>query len=223
MSKATLVRKITRTDPDYPVNVTIALGRHSPAELQAIGEMSLLRQPTLALVCSLKCPGSIILATHIFATRTSRSGPVVVGGFHSPMERQCLDLLIRRRVPAVVCPARSIEKIRLPVAWKNAISTNHLLVLSQFPPGRRRATTEQALMRNEFVGALADQILIPHARPASKTEQLALKLMQMGKRVLTFHDNRNERLLQLGAQPFDGLLHQNDMTPSETTEAWFSI
>jgi hypothetical protein len=99
----------------------------------------------------------------------------------------------------------------------------HLLILAPFAPGHKRATTRQAVIRNEFAGALAERVLIPHARPGSKTEHLVRRLLEAGKRVLTFHDRKNEHLLQLGVQPFDGLLQPNEGIPPEATGAWFGV
>lgn len=221
MPRTTLIKKIAWEDPEYPACLSLCLGQHAPPVLYTIGDMSILHRHALALVCSVRCPGSIILATYVFATRAAPAGPTLIGGFHSPMERQCLEILRHRKVPTIVCPARSIEKMRLPAAWREALSANLLLILSPFPPGQRRATARLATMRNEFVTALAERTLIPHARPGSNTEQLARKLIASGKSVFTFHDNENDGLLKLGAKPYGGLLQQNEDMVPRTAEPWF--
>jgi hypothetical protein len=41
------------------------------------------------------------------------AGIPIIGGFHSPMEKECLDLLLRGQQPIVICPARSIQGMRI--------------------------------------------------------------------------------------------------------------
>jgi hypothetical protein len=41
------------------------------------------------------------------------AGIVMAGGFHSPMEQDCLDFLLRGNQPVVVCPAKGLAHVRL--------------------------------------------------------------------------------------------------------------
>jgi hypothetical protein len=59
-----------------------------------------------ALFCSARCPGRAILAAHDQAALWRDEGRCVVGGFHSPVEEECLRILLRGRQPVIVCPAR---------------------------------------------------------------------------------------------------------------------
>ncbi len=65
----------------------------------------------------------------------------------------------------------------------------------------QRITADTALTRNRFVAALADTVLIAHAQPGSKTEQLAQEVVGWGKQVHTLDHPANEHLLALGATP----------------------
>ncbi|MBA3707606.1 MAG: hypothetical protein H0W83_02155, partial [Planctomycetes bacterium] len=65
------------------------------------------------------------------------AGVAVIGGFHSPMEQECLALLLKGRQPIVICPARGIDEMRLAIAWREAISAGRLLVISPFEPKDR--------------------------------------------------------------------------------------
>ena len=77
--------------------------------------------------------------------------------------------------PIVVCPARSIENMRIPRDWRPALDDGRLLVLSPFPAAARRPTAELAAQRNDLVADLAQRVFIAHAAPASKTEAFARK------------------------------------------------
>ena len=101
------------------------------------------------------------------------------------MEKECLRLLLRGEQPVVVCPARGIDKMRIPRDWRAALDEDRLLVLSPFPSTRRRPTAGLAAQRNDLVAELAAQVFIAHAAPGSKTEAFARKLAASGKSLLT--------------------------------------
>jgi predicted Rossmann fold nucleotide-binding protein DprA/Smf involved in DNA uptake len=58
----------------------------------------------------------------------------------------------------------------------------------------------EVLYRNKLVAALADRIFITYASPNSKTEAFCRQVVEWGKKVYTFKENRN--LLNSGAQPY---------------------
>ena len=81
------------------------------------------------------------------------------------------------------------------------MAAGRLLLMSPFGEMVRRMTADTALTRNRFVAALADTVLIAHAQPGSKTEQLAQEVVGWGKPVYTLDHTANEHLLALGAEP----------------------
>lgn len=93
------------------------------------------------------------------------------------MEKECLRLLLRGSQPVIICPARSIEGMRLPREWRQPLENGRLLLLSSFAHSQRRVTTDLAQQRNEFVAALADQIFIAYAAPGSKTDGFVHSLL----------------------------------------------
>jgi predicted Rossmann fold nucleotide-binding protein DprA/Smf involved in DNA uptake len=184
------------THPDFPG----ALRQSGLARVWALGNTAVLREPLLGFLCSKKCPGDLILQTYDLARHLRDAGIAVIGGFHSPMERECLDLLLRGEQPVVVCPARGIEGMRLPPSWKTAVSERRLLILSPFEPKWRRVTSELAERRNRFVADLAHSVLVPHAAPEGVLERLCFALLAAGQRVITLDRADNHRILAAGAQ-----------------------
>ena len=77
-----------------------------------------------------------------------------------------------------ICPARSLETFRLDAAWRAALESKRLLLLSAFYgkalPRRLLGWRRRA---GEFVAALADTVLIAYAQPSSKTEAFARQLL----------------------------------------------
>ena len=169
-------------------------------EVKSKGNLSLLDETLTALFCSNRCPGNLILKTYDLARAMRDAGVPVIGGFQTPMERECLRLLLRGSQPVVVCPARGIDNMRIPREWRPALDDGRLLVLSPFPATARRPTAELAAQRNDLVADLAQRVFIAHAAPGSKTEAFARKLAETGKPLLTLDSAANENLAEMGAE-----------------------
>ena len=161
------------TDARCPARLRERLRDDAPAQLSALGNLDLLALPKTALFCSARCPGDAILRTYDQAARWRDTGRSVISGFHSPIEKECLSILLRGTSPIIICPARSLEKLRVSSAWKTPLNAGRLLILSCIPSGHDRATTELATRRNKFVAALADAVWFAHIAPGGQTEQLA--------------------------------------------------
>ncbi|HEV8711952.1 MAG TPA: DNA-processing protein DprA [Candidatus Binatia bacterium] len=167
----------------------------------AIGNPAILEKRLLGFFCSTRCPGEVILRTYDLARALRHAGVPVISGFHSPMEKECLDLLLRGTQPVVVCPARSLERMRIPTKWKAPLAESRLLILSPFPGKTRRATAGLAQKRNEFVAALAEKVFVAYAATSSKTERFCHDVLTWGKPLLTLENDENAGLLALGARP----------------------
>lgn len=192
---------LSPSDPAFPPGLVRHLGNKSPKRIAAIGNLDILNRKAVALICSVKCPGTIILQTYDLARKLREADVPVIGGFHSPMERECLRILLRGQQPIIICPARSLNGIRLPNEYKKPLDQGRLLLLSPFPDKLRRATVQTSLYRNRFVAALAERIFVPYASPASKTEQLCSDFLARGKRLYTLESDANLHLISAGAQP----------------------
>ena len=164
------------------------------------GNLQLLKEPLTALFCSALCPGDLIIKTYDVARSMRDAGVPVIGGFQTPMEKECLRLLLRGRQPVVICPARSIENMRIPIDWRPAFEEERLLILSPFPSHQRRPTVETAGRRNDLVADLAYQIFFAHAAPGGKTEAFARRLLAVGKPILTLDSPANLNLVDLGSR-----------------------
>lgn len=143
----------------------------------------------------------MILNVYDFTRLVSGSGVAIVSGFHSPIEKDCLSILLRGPGPIIIVQAHTLSKARLPREWQKAINGGRLLLLSPFGEKDKRVTAKLAAERNRFVAAISDEVLIPYAAPGSKTEALALDLLKAGKRVYTFDRNPNANLAVHGAVP----------------------
>src|SRR6266542_3016581 len=154
--------RLNQLDPRYPSALTTHLGQSAPGCVSGVGNLEILKRNTLALFCSAKCPGHLIVQTYDLAQKLRHAGVTVIGGFHSPMERQCLAILLRSPHPVIACPARGLPR-RMPPEFLKPLADGRLLVLSPFADTVRRADDETAQERNRFVAALADRILVAYA------------------------------------------------------------
>src|SRR5436309_16085615 len=163
------VIRILEGDSHYPSQLSVCLGEDAPPTLSYIGNIDLLRSQPLALFCSNKCPGSLILQTYDLAQQLREAGRPVISGFHSPVERECLNILLRGNGPLIVCPARGLERMRIPKEYQKPLDQNRLLLLSPFSERVRRADSGTAATRNAVVAALAAEVFVAYAEAGSKT------------------------------------------------------
>jgi predicted Rossmann fold nucleotide-binding protein DprA/Smf involved in DNA uptake len=199
------IKSIDRSDVRYPSALGSHLGEQAPEWIFALGNLDILRQKTLALFCSVKCPGDLILQTYDLARQLRDAGIAVISGFHSPMEKECLSLLLKGKQPVIWCPAKRLTANRLPREYMGSLSDGRLLMMSPFGERIKRARQDIARFRNEFVASLADQVFVAYAAPGGKIETFCKKVLGWSKPLLTFDSPSNSSLLAFGAQPYTGL------------------
>lgn len=192
---------ISSTDTRFPSALHGAPFGLEFLQVTGIGDFAVLDQPLLGFCCSSKCPGDVILQIYDLARALRDAMIPVIGGFHSPMEKECLDLLLRGRQPIVICPARNVERMRVSKELRASVAMGRVLVVSPFGRRHCRITVQLAECRNLFAAALATEIFVGHAETQSKTEQFALKLLRAGKTVLLLDASKNRTLEKHGAVP----------------------
>jgi len=101
------VERIPPNSPDYPPAL-LRGGANSTPVLHVIGSAAPLRQPLTALFCSTKCPGAASLDAFDRIAQLRDAGRAIISGFHTPVEKECLRILLRGESPIVICPARSL-------------------------------------------------------------------------------------------------------------------
>jgi len=176
-------------------------------ELHTTGNADILNCPKTALFCSVKCPGKLILDTYDLAKRFREEGPTVISGFHSPMEQECLRILLRSPNSVIWCLARGMYR-RIPakpVDCRAAVAEGRLLIISPFSDKRQQVEAKTAMIRNRVVADMAAAVIVAHAAPGSKMESLCHELIAAGKPVYTFDHPANVALLQAGARPIQNL------------------
>lgn len=166
------------------------------------GDRTVLNRPKVALFCSVKCPGKLILETYDLARRLRNEGIVVISSFHSPMEQECLRILLRSPTPVIWCLARGMYRRipTTPVDCREAVNEGRLILVTPFADTVRHMTEETATARNRLVADLAEAVVIAHATPGGKMAALQEYAQSKRKPVYTFADPANAHLLNAGAK-----------------------
>ena len=198
------VSMLRPSDSAWPTARLALLGDDAPATLTLRGDPAIWRgnERRLALFCASRAPASLLLATHDLAQRWRQGGPLILSGFHTLIEQEALAVLLRGPRPIILAPAREVAAYRVQRSWRAALDAGRLLLLSPFPDNARRISAATAAVRNRVVAALADEVLIVHAPPGSRTEALAREIVAWGQPVRTLEHAANANLLALGAIPY---------------------
>jgi len=168
-------------DPGYPPGMTAAGIGLAQQTLQAGGNADVLKGVEVDLFCSARCPGYLILREYDLAKKLRDESVTVISGFHSPVEKECLRILLRGKQPIIICPARSLVNLRVPGDWKRPLESGRLLLLSPFSAKHRRVTAELGKRRNESAAAIADRVCFVHVSPSSEVEALREQVRQRAK------------------------------------------
>lgn len=195
-------------NPDYPLALTERLGSNAPESISTLGNLEILQRKKIGLFCSVKCPGHLILKAYDLSQALRQDNVTVISGFQSPVEQECLNVLLRGSQPIIICLARIMENMRLKSEYKEPIEKGRLLILSPFINKLVRPTTTTTIYRNRIVASLADAIIIVHAEPNGRIEQLSQEISSWNKPLYTFESSANESLMAKGVK----VLSLNDLS-----------
>lgn len=187
--------------PDTPVALRRCADAGSAPTFTLKGNPGILDSTRIGFFCSVRCPGDVILKTYDLARMLRETDAAIIGGFQSPMEKECLDLLLRGSASVVVCPARGLGLMRIPKNWQEPLAEGRLMILSFFADRIRRPTAAIAAQRNAYIAAFADHILVAHAEKGGKTEALCKDALAAGKPVFAIDSPDNAHLVELGVVP----------------------
>ncbi len=140
----------------------------------AIGNAALLKRTKTGLLCSRKCPADKILEAYDrFKEWAADPSMTVISGFHSPVEKECLRLLLNGKANIIPCPAREIDHMRISKEWKPALDTGRMLILSPFT--EKRSDARSIDRRNQLIAELSDELYLPYATPDGNLERWIAK------------------------------------------------
>jgi predicted Rossmann fold nucleotide-binding protein DprA/Smf involved in DNA uptake len=145
---------LKKNDPNCPSALKQHLGKEAPDTITAIGNLDILRHNSTSLFCSTKCPGDLIVKIYDLAQILRDAGMTVISGFHSPMEREFLTILLRGTQSVIICPARSINNMQINKEYKKPLKDGRLLFLSPFDKNQQRISAKRSHYRNLWLPCL---------------------------------------------------------------------
>lgn len=143
--------------------------------LTCLGNNEILKSTKIAFFSSRICPPYKITKIYDWAIKMRDGGKTIISGFHTPIEHDVLKYLLKGKQPIIICPARSVNNMKIPVTIKKANEENRILFISPFEDKIKKQTKQTAILRNEFVAKTADQIVIGHAEPGGNVDSLIKK------------------------------------------------
>lgn len=127
--------------------------------METFGNKELLKQKKVGFLASRKISSLSILPTLDWATEISKREDIaVVSGFHSKMERNVLEILLKGQCGIIIVLARGMYR-KLPKQYEEAMSQNRLLIISNEKDNVKRVSEQTAHKRNEYVREIADEMM----------------------------------------------------------------
>jgi hypothetical protein len=107
----------------------------------------------------------------------------VISCFHSRIEKDVFDILIKGTQPLILVLARGMKK-RWPKEIKNAVEQERLLIISPFDETVRHITQETANKRNEIMVDIANEVFLAYASKGGNLYELLKGIKD--KKIKTF-------------------------------------
>lgn len=99
--------------------------------MRYLGNKKILKQHETAFLCSRKYPSDIVLKSLDWAKEKKDNGECAISGFHSLIEKDVFNILLKGKQPIILVLARGMKK-RWPEEIKEAVDNTRLLKISSF-------------------------------------------------------------------------------------------
>jgi len=130
--------------------------------MQHLGNKEILNQYKVGFLCSRKVPANIILQTYDWAIKQRDENICVVSCFHSKIEKDVFEILIKGKQPIILVLARGLM-LRWNKIVLKLVQENRLLIISPFDNKIIRPTNQTAIRRNKLIAEISDKIFIPYS------------------------------------------------------------
>ncbi len=127
--------------------------------LDTLGNISLFERKKIGYFASGTIATISVLPTLDWAMKIAKRDDVsIVSGFHSKMEREVLDFLLRGKCGIISVLARTIYK-KVPPKFLEAFNTGRVLFISPFKTSATRASRQVCQQGNEYVASISDELV----------------------------------------------------------------
>lgn len=140
--------------------------------MESLGNISLLDCKKIGYFASSKIASLSVLPTLDWAAEVaSRVDVAIVSGYHSKMEREVLDFLLRGRCGIICILARSIYK-KVPSKFQEAYNAGRVLFISPYKTSATMTSRHLCHQRNEYVASISDELVFSSLSPESSLASL---------------------------------------------------
>ncbi|MDE7465571.1 MAG: hypothetical protein K2M59_03985 [Muribaculaceae bacterium] len=141
--------------------------------MATLGNISLLDQKKIGYFASSKIASLSVLPTLDWATEIAKQDDIaIVSGFHSKMEREVLDILLRGRCGIICVLARPIYKV-IPEKYRNAYAQDRLLFVSHNTSKSTMTSRHLCQKRNEYIASISNELVFSSLSPDSSLYPLS--------------------------------------------------
>lgn len=135
--------------------------------MQTLGNKELINLHKIGYFASSKIVSLSVLPTLDWAAEIAkREDVVIISGFHSKLEREVLNYLLKGKCGIICVLARGIYK-QIPAKYKEAFGNNRVLFISLESDKTLNYGREQTARRNEFIALSADELVFSSVTPES--------------------------------------------------------
>ena len=120
-----------------------------------LGNTSLLDRYLVAFFASREYSEDVAERAVHWAEDICQTDKVVISGFHSPLEKRALDILLEHKHPVIIALGRALYK-KVPLQLQSAIDEGRLLYVSF--RGYSRHSWKSSEIRNWKAAGLADEV-----------------------------------------------------------------
>lgn len=140
--------------------------------MECIGNLRLLDWYRIGYFASSKIASLSVLPTLDWVAEVSKREDVaIVSGFHSKMEREVLDFLLRGKCGIICVLARSVYK-KIPNKFREAYNSGRVLFIAPFKTSATRTSRHLCQQRNEYVASISDELVFSSLTPNSSLYSL---------------------------------------------------
>ena len=143
--------------------------------MEHLGNKDILNNYKTDFLSSRKCPAEVVLNSYEWAKRQRAEGNCVVCGTHSQIEKDVFEILLKGVQPLVLVLPRGLKK-RWDKSWIENIEKGRLLIVSPFSKNVTRVTRETAILKNETILGISDQIVVGYKSPNGQLDRLLTNL-----------------------------------------------
>ena len=133
------------------------------------GNKDLLDRYLVAFFASRKTPEDVVPKALRWAEMICQTDKVVISGFHSPLEKQVLQVLLEHKHPVILALGRSIYK-RIPKEYEQPLAEDRMLIVNISNASRQGWWTSQH--RNFTIAHWADECIMAGVHQGSTLDVL---------------------------------------------------